>query len=155
MNRNKSVSTIQPLMLGLLFCFLWVGVANAAPLYKGRFKLPNEVRWGQTVLPAGDYQLKFQDIGTRAFVVIRNAKSGKEVAFPASLSNSDEKGTSALFIAGEGNRRVVLSLRLADLGGVYEYESSVAAAARDLQRAQGIRTLPVQAGVTETNIRNH
>ena len=77
MNRNKSFSTIQPLMFGLLICFLWAGVANAAPLYKGRFRLPNEVRWGQTVLPAGDYQLKFQNIGTQA--QIRICKTGMEL----------------------------------------------------------------------------
>jgi hypothetical protein len=144
MNRNKSFSTIQLLMLGLLISFLWADVANAAPLYKGRFTLPNEVRWGQTVLPAGDYQLKFQDIGTRAFVVIQNAKSGNEVAFPASLSNGDEKATSALFIAGEGNHRVVHSLRLAGFGEVFVYEPSPVAAARDVQKSEAMQTLTIQ-----------
>jgi hypothetical protein len=74
--------------------------------------LPYEVRWGQAVLPAGDYLLGFQDIGTRVFVLIRDAKSGKDIAFLAPLGNSDAKGTSALLIAGEGNHRVVHSLRL-------------------------------------------
>ncbi len=74
MNHNKSFLTIQFLMLGLIICFLSAGVANAAPLYKGRFRLPNEVRWGHAVLPASDYQLNFEDIGTRAFVLIRQTK---------------------------------------------------------------------------------
>jgi hypothetical protein len=68
MNLKKNLSTFQLLALGLLVSFLWAGVANAAPLYRGRFSLPYEVRWGQAVLPAGEYLLRFEDVQTRVFV---------------------------------------------------------------------------------------
>ena len=145
MNRSKSFSTIQLLMLGFLICFLRAGVANAAPLYKGRFTLPYEVRWGQAVLPAGDYLLGFQDIGTRVFVLIRDAKSGKDIAFLAPLGNSDAKGPSALVIVGEGNHRVVHSLRLAELGEVFDYEPTLVRAATEVEEAHTMQTLPVLA----------
>jgi hypothetical protein len=145
MNHNKSFLPIQFLMLGLIICFFSAGVANAAPLYKGRFRLPNEVRWGHAVLPAGDYQLNFEDIGTRAFVLIRQTKSGKQVTFAATLANRGGKSTSALLIAGEGNQWVVRSLSLAEFGEVFVYEPSPMAATRDVQKSQAMQSLSVQA----------
>jgi hypothetical protein len=35
------------------------------------------------VLAAGEYQLKFRDVQARAFVVIQDAKSGKDIAYLA------------------------------------------------------------------------
>jgi hypothetical protein len=145
MKPKESFSMIQLLTLGLLVCFLGAGAANAAPLYRGRFTLPYEVRWGQAVLPAGDYLLGFQDIGTRVFVLIRDAKSGKDIAFLAPSGNSDAKGASALVIVGEGNHRVVHSLRLAELGEVFTYEPAVARGAEDVREARKMQTLPIIA----------
>jgi hypothetical protein len=143
MNPKKSISMIQLLTLGLLVCFLWAGVANAAPLYRGRFTLPYEVRWGQAVLPAGDYLLRFEDVSTRVLVVIKDATSGKDVAMLATLAISDAKGRSALLIASEGNQQVVHSLRLAELGEVFVYEAALNA--RDVREANAMRALPVLA----------
>jgi hypothetical protein len=145
MKPKKSVSMIQLLTLGLLACLLGAGVANAAPLYRGRFTLPYEVRWGQAVLPAGDYLLGFQDIGTRVFVLIRDAKSGKDIAFLALSGNSDAKGPSALVIVGEGNHRVVHSLRLAGLGEVFTYKPALARGTEDVREASKMQTLPIMA----------
>ena len=143
MNIKKNLSAVPFLMLGLLISLLWPGLANAAPLY-GRFTLPYEVRWGQAVLPAGDYLLGFQEFGGRVFVLIRDAKSGKDIALLAPLGTSHAKGTSALFIADEGNHRVVHSLRLAKLGEVFIYEPALARA-EDIREAHKVQTLPVVA----------
>jgi hypothetical protein len=145
MNLKKNLSTVQLLTLGLLSSFLWAGVANAAPLYRGRFTLPYEVRWGQAALPAGDYLLGFQDIGTRVFVQIWDAKSGKDIAFLAPLGNSEAQGTSALLITDEGNQRIVHSLRLAELGEVFIYEPALARGAKDVREARKMLTLPIMA----------
>ena len=143
MKRKKSFLTIQLVTLGLLVCFLGAGVANAAPLYRGTFTLPYEVRWGQTVLPAGDYLIRFQDVSTRAFVVIKDAKSGKDVAILATLAISDAKGRSALLVASEANQRVVHSLRLAELGEVFVYETALSAT--NVREANAMQALPVLA----------
>jgi hypothetical protein len=145
MNLKKKLSTVQLLALGLLVCFLWAGVANAAPLYRGRLSLPYEVHWGQAVLPAGEYLLRFVDVQTRVFVVIRDAKSGKDVAYLAAVTNGQAKGTSALLIADKGNQRVVHSLRLAELGEVFIYDPALARGAENVREAQLVQTVPIVA----------
>ena len=145
MNPKKTLCTIQLLTLGLLVSFLWAGVANAAPVYRGRFTLPYEVRWGQAVLPAGDYLLRFVDVQTRVFVVIQDANNGKDVAYLAPVTKTEAKGTSALLLADEGDQRVVHSLRLAELGEVFIYEPTLVRGNRDVREAQTMGTLPVVA----------
>ena len=145
MNLKKKLSTVQLLALGLLVSFLWASVANAAPRYRGRFSLPYEVRWGQAVLPAGEYLLRFEDVRTRVFVVIQDAKSGKEVAYLAPKTKSEAQGKSALLIADKSNQRVVHSLRLAELGEVFIYEPALARGAENVREAQVMQTLPIVA----------
>ena len=145
MNLKKNLSTLQLLTLGLLVCFLWVGVANAAPLYRGRFSLPHQVRWGQAVLPAGEYLLKFADVQTRVFVVIQDAKSGKDVAYLTPVTKSEARGTSALLIANDGDQQVVHSLRLAELGEVFIFDPALARGVGDVREAHTMQTLPLVA----------
>jgi hypothetical protein len=145
MNLKKNLSTLQLLTLGLLVSFLWVGVANAAPLYRGRFSLPHQVRWGQAVLPAGEYLVKFADVQTRVFVVIQDAKSGKDVAYLTPVTNGKAQGTSALLIANDGDQRVVHSLRLAELGEVFIFEPALARGVGDVREAHTMETLPLLA----------
>ena len=143
MNLKNNLPTVRLVTLGLLVSFFCAGVANAAPLYRGRFSLPYQVRWGQAVLPAGEYQVKFEDVKTRVFVVIQDAKSGKDVAYLAPVTNSEAHGTSALLIADEGNQRVVHSLRLAELGEVFIYEPRLARRTEDVREAHKVQTLPI------------
>jgi hypothetical protein len=67
MNLKKNLSTVQLLTLGLLVSFLWAGVANAVPLYRGQFSLSYEVRWGHAVRPDSEYLVRFEDVQTRVF----------------------------------------------------------------------------------------
>jgi hypothetical protein len=110
--------------LGLLVSLLCAGVANAAPLYRGRFSLPYEVRWGQAVLPAGEYLVRFVDDKTRVFVVIQEAKSGKDIAYLAPVTTSEARGISALLITDNGER-VVQSLSVAELGETFIYKPAL------------------------------
>jgi hypothetical protein len=130
------------LTLGLLTSFFWAGVAYAAPVYRGQFSLPYEVRWGQAVLPAGDYLVRFEDVRTRVFVVIQDAKSGKDVAYLAPVTTSEAHGTSALLITDEGER-VVQSLRVAELGETFIYRPALVRGAEDVREAHKVQTLPI------------
>ena len=145
MKLRKGLSTVHLLTLGLLISLLCASVAHAAPLYRGKFTLPYPVRWGQAVLPAGEYQLKFRDVQTSVFVVLQDAKSGKEVAYLVPVTNSDARGTSALLIANDGDQRVVHSLRLAELSKVFIFEPALARGARDVREARTMETLPLLA----------
>src|SRR5215472_6466775 len=121
MKFKRNLATVQRLTLGLLIALLWVGVAQAAPVYQGKFALPYAVYWGQAVLPAGEYRLRFQDVGRHVFVVIEDAESHQEVALVPAMMVGESRGRSVLLIAGEGNRRVVQSLSLAELGQAFTY----------------------------------
>jgi len=145
MKLKKGLSTVQLLMLALLISLLCVSAAHAAPLYRGKFTLPYPVRWGQKLLPAGEYQLKFRDVQTSVFVVLQDAKSGKDVAYLLPVTNSDAQGTSALLIAYDGDQRVVHSLRLAELDEVFIFEPALARGARDVREARTMETLPLLA----------
>lgn len=141
MKLKQGLSTVHLLTLGLLITLLCASVAQAAPLYRGKFTLPYAVRWGQAVLPAGEYQLKLRDVQARVFVVIQDAKSGKEIAYLAPVTNSEVQGTSALLIANDGDQRVVHSLRLAELSKAFIFEPALARDARDFGEAHTIQIL--------------
>src|SRR5260370_27770734 len=145
MNLKKNLSTVQLLTLGLLVSLCWAGVANAAPLYRGRLSLLYEVHWGHAVLPAGEYLLRFVDVQTRVFAVIQDAKTGKDITYLAAVTNGEAKGTSALLITEVGNQQVVHSLRLAELVEVFIYEPALARGAEDVREAHKVQTLPIVA----------
>ena len=79
------------------------------------------------------------------FVVLQDAKSGKDVAYFLPVTNSDAQGTSALLIADEGKQRVVHSLRLAELNEVFIFDPALARGVRDVREARTMQTLPVMA----------
>jgi len=145
MNRRSRLSTVQLLMLGLLMALLWVGVAQAAPVYQGKFALPYSVRWGQAVLPAGEYLLRFEDVRTHVFVVIQEAKSHQDVALVAAMTVGETRGGSGLLIAGDGNHRVVQSLSLAEVGQVFTYEPVITHRAKGVQERHVTHVMPIVA----------
>jgi len=110
----------------LLTASLFGTPANAQVGFQGRFTLPYEARWGQAVLPPGDYQLKFiyGNLGTT--VAIQDANSLRMVALEPLNIREDSKGESALLISREGSKWVVHSLRIAELGEAFLYERSPA-----------------------------
>src|SRR5271165_4730099 len=96
---------------------------NAQAGFQGKFTLPYEARWGQAVLPPGDYQLTFVSNSAFTTLVIRDANSLRLVAFePANIREDSTDGTSALLIGTQGTRRVVYSLRIAELGEAFVYQ---------------------------------
>jgi hypothetical protein len=145
MNHNKELSTAQLLILGVVLSFVLAAVASAAPAYRGRFSLPYEVRWGQAVLPASEYLLRFVDVGTRVFVMIQDAKSGQDIALVAASSTRDATGPSALLLADDGGQLVVHSLRLHELGITFIYEPALLPSVRQVAAGQATHTLPVLA----------
>jgi hypothetical protein len=145
MKSQNNFSAIQFATLGLVASFLLIGVAFAAPIYRGSFTLPFDAHWGSTTLPAGDYLLGFKDVGSRAFLVVRETKSGRDVAFLPSVATNETTATgqSALLVATTGNQRVIYSLRLAELGEVFVYDFK--AAREEVGEASRTQTVPIIA----------
>ena len=110
----------------LLATCMFAGPANAqsnVTSITGKFTLPYEARWGQAVLPPGDYQLTFVNNNAGTLLLIRDANSLRGVAFE-SVANSEHssEGPSALLIGTNGKQRVVYSLTITELGEAFVYD---------------------------------
>jgi len=127
----------------LLCAAFLTAAAFAAPIYRGSFTLPYQAQWGEATLPSGDYAIRFQDIGSRVFIVVKERRTGRGVALLAAKSTADATGSSALHIVNRGHRHVISSLSLAELNEVFVYES--APAGGEEREALTTQTLPVVA----------
>jgi hypothetical protein len=129
--------------LALLVLFS-VCQANAqSTAFEGKFTLQQETRWGQAVLPAGDYLLSMTAMGSPAMVVVREARSGKNVAMVAlPLKDASTTGRTALLVATRGTQQVIYSFRVADLGVVFVSDPALAHAERVVE-AHKTQLVPV------------
>ena len=101
-------------------------------------------RWGQTVLSPADYQLTFVSVGVSTELVIRDLKKHQPVALERVNILEDSKGgKSALLIDMRGNRPVVRSLSIAELGEAFVYEGLPrhSRAAQDARQTQSVPVL--------------
>ena len=150
MSSRKNSSVLGLLTLGLLAALLCACVANAAPSFQGKFTLPNEVRWGKAMLPAGDYLLRVDHVNAATLVTIQEAKSRNTVAIVLSTISDGNKNIeegSALLIGTRGGQSVVHSLRLAELGMVLVYDPSLARARKEIEEAHNNQAVPVTAAM--------
>jgi hypothetical protein len=115
--------------------------ARAQTGTQGRFTLQYEARWGQAILPPGDYRFRFV---RNDMVVISDAKSQRRVAYePVSIREDSKESTSSLLIGTQGGQRVVYSLRIAELGESFVYERPPAhgRAAEEARQTQAVRVI--------------
>ena len=109
----RSIRNLVPLKLLLLVSFFICQipcVANAQGTnVQGKFRLQDEVHWGQAVLPAGEYSLTIDSTKDNTpFVVVRSA-DGKKAAFAlATATGIPEPSGSYIYVANDGTRRVRL-----------------------------------------------
>jgi hypothetical protein len=61
LNITRNATRLTLFAAALLATILFAGSANAQSPFKGKFTLQHETRWGQAVLPAGDYILTFDN----------------------------------------------------------------------------------------------
>lgn len=110
--------------------------------YQGTFTLPFEAHWGKVVLSPGEYQLGFAP-GNESVLTIRDAKTSRLVAYePATIRDGTDGEASALLIGTRGNRQIVHSLRIAELGETYVFDPALAHPHR-VQEARRIRVVAV------------
>jgi hypothetical protein len=141
----RSVTRLTLCAVALLATSLFGSPANAQSDFHGKFTLPCEVRWGQAVLPAGDYTLTFLHGHMATMLVVREAKSGRTVAYESiDIREDGATGESALFIGARGRQRVVSSLRLTELGEVFIYDPALAHG-RYVEEARQTQAVPVLA----------
>lgn len=126
----------------LLATSLFAGSVKAQSLFEGKFTLPHETRWGQTVLPAGQYLVTL-DSNISNLLVICDAKSHRTLAYePIGIRDGRTEGKSALLVATRGSQRVVHSFRVAELGQTFIYDRALARE-RAVEKAKNTETVPV------------
>jgi hypothetical protein len=132
------LGTSLKLFLGILIAScVFSAAANAAPTFVGKFTLPHEVRWGQAVLPPGDYSIRMDSTAAPAKIT---SASGSMVVFTQSPMLADnEKGGTYLTIT---NHRV-RSLNIPDLGKTVIFAPLSRSEREALAKAGQIEVLPV------------
>lgn len=130
--------------LGILLaaCFL-ATAAHADSLFTGKFKLTNEVHWGNNVLGPGEYLLAL-DQWTHT-IIIRDAQTGKIVARVSARTHyNTESADSELLIAVRGRQRAVYSVQVAGLGEVFNQAHPFGARGRAAEEARNAEAIPIE-----------
>ena len=120
MKTNRSHRLVRYLIFtGLAVCFS--AAMLSAEEWKVTFSLPVETNWAGTVLPAGDYCLRFKDAGYRPMELRQGTRS---IAFLPVLTNETPRtpAKSQLLIVREGNRATVHILYIAELGTAFHFK---------------------------------
>jgi hypothetical protein len=142
-NHGRYSASWKPVLSVLLAACFLATAAHADSLFTGTFKLTNEVQWGNAVLSPGSYTLAL-DQPTHT-IMIRDAQTGKIVAREFAAASYYKAGSdSELLIAVRGNQRVVYSVRLADLGEVFQQAHPFAASGRASEEVRNTEAIPVE-----------
>jgi hypothetical protein len=108
---------------------------QAQSLFRGKFTLPYEARWGQAVLPAGNYTLSMGEAAASGTMLIREAKSGRTVAqIPTNIAEDSKAGNSALLIVTRGGKHIIYTLRLAETGQMFVSDPELARQVREQEK---------------------
>jgi hypothetical protein len=116
--------------------------ANAQNSFTGKVQLKSEVRWGKSVLPAGEYSISIPSFEAPVRVFL-HSMDGKTAAIAMAETISDpEPGGSYIFVTGAGSDRQVRSMNLPQLGRMLVY-APLTAREREKVYASYSQTLPV------------
>lgn len=130
------------LLLGVLIATCaFTAAANAQPSFVGKFTLPYEVRWGQAMLPPGEYSIRMDSVAAPA--VVRSASGSRAVYTQHPMIADSEKGGACLTITLHGNERRVRSLNLPGLGKSLIFAPLTKTERETFAKAGQIDTLPV------------
>ena len=115
MNSIRISTLLRFLGLALVAACFNAGFASAQA-FQGKFTLPFTARWGQAVLPAGEYWLKLDDVrGTNMLQVYRENRGVALIL--AQAQNKADSGPAQLTIV----RGTVRTLSLPQMGLTLEY----------------------------------
>jgi hypothetical protein len=137
--RNRiSARLIAATLLVLSLC---AAAGYARPSFAGRFTLPYEVNWGKNVLPAGQYVILMEELGTSATV---RSLDGKIAFFtPMPVKDKSDGGITGLVVMIRGNERTVSALNLPHNGYTLVYTPRTAAERELLAKADRVATVPL------------
>lgn len=128
----------------VLVASLCAAAGYAQPSFAGRFTLPYEVNWGKNVLPAGNYRIIMEQLGTKTTIESADGKIAFFVPMP--IPQDSKGGTTGLVVVLHGNERFVRALNLPHNGVSLVYQPATRAEREMLAKANGVDTVPLLTG---------
>jgi hypothetical protein len=133
--KTKFTRIIAIATLGLIAICASASSASAQNAFQGKFTLPNDVRWANAALPAGDYTFSLSTTTMSGLVFLQGPNGGAFILTSAS-DNRNEGDSSKLTIEHRGGISFVRSMYLADLGVELTYRAP-RLPKKDVELAQG------------------
>ena len=91
--------------------------------FVGKFTLPYEAYWGQTLLSPGEYTYSLESTGPSARLLVRKSTGTPGFMVMArSCSDTEPSGTTQLAISQQGADRFISSLYLGEAGEVLHFD---------------------------------
>ena len=111
--KTKFTRIVAIATFGLIAICTSASSASAQNAFQGKFTLPNEVRWGDATLPAGDYTFSLKRMFNQVFL---QGQNGGAFILTSVTDTRNEGDSSKLTIEHRGGISFVRSMYLADLG---------------------------------------
>ena len=121
--------------IGLIAICASASSASAQNAFQGKFTLPNDVRWANASLPAGDYTFSLNS-PTMAGWIVLNGPNGGVFILTSVIDKRNEGDSSKLTIEHRGGTSFVRSMYLAQLGVELTY-GAPKTPKQDVEIAQG------------------
>jgi hypothetical protein len=139
---RTSMCLARRLALAAVLGGLFAGAAQAGAAYSGTFTLTHEVRWGSSVLPAGEYSLVMHSVEGPLNVVDASGRiRALAYGFPDSPTRSQP---TSILITRDGTERTVRSFNCPLWGHKFVYKP-LTRAERDLvANGTGTETVAVR-----------
>ncbi|MGD0227034.1 MAG: hypothetical protein ABSF71_32305 [Terriglobia bacterium] len=142
MKSNRSLRLIKFAVLALLTACMGTSLANAQTA-AGKFNLPFEVRWGQAVLPPGNYSFTVNSSVSPPNTVLVRGENLSARIIMSPVHDDSFSGKNELIVERQGERGTVRTLRLADVGLVLYYPAPKAERQILAQAPVLIQQLPI------------
>jgi len=113
--RVAGVALIAVIAFGTIAPSLQAGLTVS-----GKFKLPFDARWGQEVLPAGDYSFTVDGLSANGRIFVRRGTQTVEILLPQMFEDNDKQTLNPVLLGIRHDGNVTIrALRLPRLGTFY------------------------------------
>jgi hypothetical protein len=133
--KTKFTRIIAIATFGLIAICASASSASAQNAFQGKFTLPNDVRWANATLPAGDYTFSLSSSTMSGRVFLQRPNGGAFI-LTSVIDNRNEGDSSKLTIEHRGGTSFVRSMYLAELGVELTY-SAPKTPKQDVELAKG------------------
>jgi len=136
----------KPWVIGLVLGVLVVGLTSkpaSAQVFRGKFTLPSEVRWGMATLPAGDYSFGLDKKGMDGLVTVY--RGARPVAIIPHQGANDPKQERSLIVVEAGRVRELSLPQIGETLCFAAHNPTHRAAPQEKELAQAIPVTAVGA----------